>query len=259
MTGEPTTPIAAAHEDAAERLAALNSGAAEARTLTEALAVDQLTLLTAALPLASQELSAEVRAALPLGILKRMGAIGSALHRHLDAEALAALASHPSDTVRGWWCFALAEREDLSIEQLLAAIKPLADDPRFTVREWVWMAIRPRLVEQLDESIAVLATWTTDPSENVRRFASESLRPRGVWATHIDTFKQHPVLGLPLIEPLRSDPAKYVQDSVANWINDASKTSPKWAREVCARWLSESPTPATARIVKRALRTVGAS
>ncbi|WP_461640016.1 DNA alkylation repair protein [Leucobacter sp. BZR 635] len=240
----------------AEHLADLNAGRAQAKTLTEALVIDHCVLLAAACPGASAELIAEVGAAQELGILKRMAAIGSALQQHLAPTELALLAEHPSDTVRGWWCFATAANEALDPAALLAECRPRADDEHFTVREWVWMALRPRLVQDLAGSVALLEPWTQDSSPSVRRFASESLRPRGVWASHIKALKEQPSLGEPLLEPLRADPERYVQDSVANWINDASKTAPDWARELCARWLTESPAAATERIVARALRSL---
>ncbi|MBC9953342.1 DNA alkylation repair protein [Leucobacter sp. cx-42] len=240
----------------AEHLAALNTGKAEARTLTEALVIDHPALLAAAVPDAPSELVFAAEAAQSLGILKRMTAIGQALHEHLGADHIHALTQHRSDTVRGWTCFAIAADSSHSVASLLDAVKPLADDHLFTVREWVWMAVRPRMAEELELSIHELTPWTGEPSANLRRFASESLRPRGVWAKHIAEFKSSPQFGEPLLEPLRSDPHRYVQDSVANWINDAAKDSPEWARAICERWNAESPTAATAYITKRALRSL---
>lgn len=243
-------------EIASDHLAELNAGRVEARTLTEALAIDHRLLLQAAIPDATEELAKAVEIAQNLGILKRMAAIGVALQQELSVNAREALAAHPSDTVRGWMCFATAADTTMDTQTLLSAIQPLADDPCFTVREWVWMSTRPRLVDELTESINLLIPWTEEESANLRRFASESLRPRGVWASHIAVLKQSPAIGEPLLEPLRSDPSRYVQYSVANWINDAAKTNPKWARGLCERWRAESPTAATTRITTRALRSL---
>lgn len=234
----------------------LNSGSAEARTLSEALAIDHRALLAATIPHAPNALVHAVGEAQELGILKRMTAIGAALQRSLSPNDLAQLAHHPSDTVRGWWCFATAADSTRGTQQLLTLSQPLADDPRFTVREWVWMALRPRLTPNLAESIEFLTSWTDHGSANVRRFASEALRPRGVWASHIAILKVNPSLGEPILEPLRSDSSRYVQDSVANWINDAAKSQPEWAQRLCSRWKSESPTSETARITARALRSL---
>ena len=235
-----------------ERLDALNSGRAASRTLAEALAVDQPALLLAVAPDLDPELLVAATAAGRLGILRRMWAMGELLAR-IDS---APLTTHPSDTVRGWVCFAVAHRHESDPGVLLDQLHLFADDEHFAVREWAWMAARPSLVRDLDAGIALLIPWTTHASERIRRFASEALRPRGVWATHVEELKQEPHRGEPLLEPLRSDPSRYVQDSVANWINDAAKTCPDWATELCRRWQEESPTPATSRITKRALRSV---
>lgn len=236
-------------------LEALNAGTAPARTLTEALAIDQSLLLRAVVPEADDDLLAEADRAQSLGIVKRMAHIGAALADRPEVVEVERLASHPSDTVRGWACFLIAAHSSAGPARLLQELRGLADDEHFSVREWVWMAARPTLVSDLDASIDHLADWTHDPSERIRRFASESLRPRGVWATHIAALKETPERGEPILTPLRADPSRYVQDSVANWINDAAKTRPDWALDLCRRWTAAGDSPATERIVKRALRS----
>ena len=116
--------------------------------------------------------------------------------------------------------------------------------------------MRPHLARELDASIAHLAQWTAEPSERLRRFASEALRPRGVWCAHIGALKREPERALPILSPLRSDPSAYVQDSVANWLNDATKDQPDWVRNLCAQWLERAPGDATRRICQRAQRSL---
>lgn len=244
----------------AERLHQLQGGKIATRMLTEALAIDQTVLLRNVLPDAPESLYEAVRVAQSRGILARMQAIGAALHEHLGDTIATHFAQHPSDTVRGWVCFAIAANPSTqTVEMLLPALKTAADDSHFAVREWVWMAARSILSANLTDSIEYLASWTSSDSERIRRFTSEALRPRGVWAKHIAELKTNPELGLPILESLRSDTSRYVQDSVANWVNDASKTRPDWAQLLGARWLHESPTSETRRIVTRGLRSISAT
>ena len=238
----------------AERLALLNGGSVASATLTEGLAIDFAQLLAAAVPAIGAIRLDRMRAQAAEGITKRMALAAQLL---LEANVdLAQLQGHASDTVRGWACFAIAAQAQWSLPQQLAAMRPLADDGHFGVREWAWLALRPHLAASLDDAIGQLAPWTADPSERVRRFACEALRPRGVWCAHIPELKQQPQLALPLLQPLRADPAVYVQDSVANWLNDAAKSQPEWVRSLCAQWLQESPDAATQRICKRAQRSL---
>ena len=236
------------------RLALLNGGSVASATLTEGLAVDFAQLLAAAVPDLGAVRLERMRAQAAAGITKRM-VLAAQLLLEADAD-LAVLQAHPSDTVRGWACFVIAAQAGSTLPQRLAAMRPLADDGHFGVREWAWLALRPHLAASLDEAIRLLAPWTADPSQRVRRFACEALRPRGVWCAHIAQLKEQPQLALPLLQPLRADPAVYVQDSVANWLNDAAKSQPDWVRSLCAQWLLESPVAATARICKRAQRSL---
>lgn len=239
---------------APDLLAALERGETQAATLTECLAVDQIRLLQAVFPELSQPARDRATAASGLGILKRMGAIGALLLGELGTPGIARCQDHASDTVRGWACFMIGAQPGLDLPQRLAAIRPLADDAHFGVREWAWLAVRPHLAADLDGSIAQMAVWATAPSERLRRFASESLRPRGVWCAHIAALKKQPERALPILQALNADPSAYVQDSVANWLNDAAKDQPDWVRDLCGQWQRGQPTAATLRICSRALR-----
>lgn len=176
-----------------------------------------------------------------------------------DAEFHAtwiALSRHRSDVVRSWAGSLLALRIGLPLPRKLELVRDLAADSHMGVRESAWSGVRDAIAADLHLSFRLLGPWVRDPDANLRRFASEVTRPRGVWCRHIPSLKDDPQPGLALLEPLRSDPSKYVRDSVGNWLNDASKSRPEWVQQVCRRWSRESPTPETAAIVRRALRTL---
>lgn len=240
----------------ADVLAQLNRGEIEALTLSESLAIDFATLAKHTFPELPKAVHQAIENGMSLGIVKRMELLGLLLLEHVGFDQIDKIREHPCDTVRGWACYVIGMAPKLTIKQRLQAIQPFADDPHYGVREWAWIAVRPALTIRLEESIDRLALWTSSASVNIRRFAAECLRPRGVWCKHIEELKTRPHLGLPLLEPLYEDAAKYVQDSVANWLNDASKTDPDWVREVCQLWQRQSASVATVRIVKRALRSV---
>ena len=238
------------------RRALLDTGAAEAATLTECLAVDFAALMRAALPDIGEDALAAMQQAAGAGISRRMALAAQLIHQRFGRDIVDALGKHRSDTLRGWACFVIGLGTDRALSDRLAAIRPYADDHHFGVREWAWMALRPHIAADPDAAITLLAAWTADPSERLRRFASEATRPRGVWCAHLRVLRAQPERALPILEPLRADTSRYVQDSVGNWLNDASKDQPDWVRGLCARWASESATPETERICKRALRTV---
>ena len=239
-----------------ELLAELNAGTAATATLAEGLAIDFAALLAAAVPDVPAESVELLRGMAAEGVTRRMDAAGELLLRHLTLDGLPAIAGHASDTVRGWACFVVGRAPKLKLKAKLDLIHPLADDRHFGVREWAWMAVRPHLAANVGHAVKALTPWVKDASPNVRRFASEATRPRGVWCSHIAALKQNPELALPLLEPLKADPAKYVQDSVGNWLNDAAKSQPAWVKALCDRWKEESSADATARICQRALRSV---
>jgi 3-methyladenine DNA glycosylase AlkC len=235
-------------------LAALNAGTLETATLAESLAIDFRTLLQNAAPEVAVPARVDLGRAVPY--TQRLSLVGTLLSEGLGLDGLDRLRAHPSDTVRGWGAYLIAADPGLSLVKRLQLVRPIADDRHFGVRECAWLAVRPHIAADIEEAIRVLTKWTAHRSENVRRFASESTRPRGVWCVHLNELKVDPARALPLLEPLRADPSPYVQTSVANWLNDASKSQPAWVRQLCARWRRESPAEATRRICARALRTV---
>ncbi len=246
----------------------LHAGAIETRSLVEWLALDLALVAENTLPPIMGAANAEAVAAAARasarekrGIAERTRVIGAAIAARLGSGAartkrIDALAQHRSDTVRGWCAYALIGAEGLALGVRLAHARPFAADSHFGVRELAWLAARPALAAEIERAIALLGPWCTERDARLRRFASEATRPRGVWCAHIAKLRAEPALGLPLLEPLRDDPDKYVRDSVGNWLNDAAKDRPDWVRETCARWTRESRTPETAYVVKRALRSV---
>jgi len=239
----------------AEVLAALSQGEIASANLVELLALDQMRLLRGVFPDLSQQALRAAEAACQLGILKRMMAMAALLWVELGEAGMMRCQTHLADTVRGWACFMIGAQPGLDVPARLAAIRPFADDAHFGVREWAQIAVRPHLVQELDTAIEALVPWTASPSENLRRFASEALRPRGVWCAHIVALKRAPERALPILSPLRADVSGYVQDSVANWLNDAAKDHPDWVRTLCGQWLQDEPGSATRRICQRALRS----
>lgn len=250
------------------RLEILNNGLDATTNLNECLQVDQEHLFRVIInPFCNEQLLNKMLSEItanntPSGILSRMKITGKVLADTFTEsstleDVYSCLSQHISDTARGWACFILAQQmPSLSLQELLIYIQSYAKDNHFGVREWAWMAVREKLSSDLTVSIELFSTWVTNPNPLIRRFAVECLRPRGVWCKHITELKTQPEIALSLLEPLKNEPEKYVQDSIANWLNDASKTQPDWVSALCSRWLSESDTPFTQRIVKKALRTI---
>ncbi|HWG92523.1 MAG TPA: DNA alkylation repair protein [Candidatus Thermoplasmatota archaeon] len=245
-----------------EVLRGINEGTMETITLVEMLAADLHTLLTHTLPQtslpqdAAQRVLAVARDAASLGVTARMRTIGAALQAEGGASLRRTLQAHPSDLVRELACMMVEADAALTPGERMDALLPFAADAHMGVREMAWFALRPALAKDVPGWVKRLEPWARHPDPNVRRCAVEVTRPRGVWCAHLPEMIAAPELGLPLLEPNRSHPSRYLQTSVANWLNDASKSKPEWVRGVCERWLEESPTRETAWIVNHATRTL---
>lgn len=228
---------------------ALSQGQLASASLVEGLAIDFSILLQSLVP--NIQFNTD-----ELGILKKMHQAATILAETLGyGPALRLTRLHPSDTVRGISAYLISLTPELSLANRLDAIKDLAADPHFGVREWAWLAMRPHIAANLSLALQLLRPWVESPNLNIRRFAIEILRPRGVWCAHLPELKANPTAALPLLERVKADNHKYVQDSVANWLNDAAKSNPEWVLKICQQW-QQQPNPATLRICKRALRSI---
>ncbi|OJJ22803.1 DNA alkylation repair protein [marine bacterium AO1-C] len=250
-----------------EVLTLLNSGKIETVNLTEWLAIDHLELIKHTfedIGISTKVLTDiydQVANQTKPSTMNTTKLVGSLLYEKYAGSddfqpILKKLSTHQSDSIRCYAPYLIALNDQLTIEEKLDQAKKLVADTHFGVREVVWMALRPGIDKNLDTSIKILSNWATDKDENIRRFTTESTRPRGVWCKHIDALKENPALALPILEPLKSDTVKYVQDSVGNWLNDASKSQPQFVIDLCDQWQQTSPTKETQKIIKRARRTI---
>lgn len=248
-----------------ELLQQLNAGQIETANLVEWLAVDQRLLLENLLK-QNNRLAYLKPILAKIDLLKKQTVntinetIGTGLFEQTtkndDLAFLTVLSKHNADLVRCWATYTIGKNENLNITEMLEQIRPFSADNHFGVREICWLALRAKISQNLTESITILSEWAANDNENIRRFSTEAIRPRGVWCEHIEKLKENPELALPILEQLKSDKAKYVRDSVGNWLNDASKTKPKFVTELCKRWEKESNTKETKYIIKKALRTI---
>ncbi|MBE1555977.1 DNA alkylation repair protein [Sporosarcina limicola] len=250
-----------------EVLVLLNRGEIESVNLTEWLAVNHIFLLRNVLPTLdfdheSEFIVAEMEQQSVETGMKAIRLIGSLLNNVLlekstseKEDFIRKCSIHISDSVRCWAAFMNNNPHD-ALKDKLDYIRPFAADSHFGVREISWMSIREDLAKDIDSSVKWLVEWAKSDDENIRRFSVESIRPRGVWCKHIEILKQEPQKVLPILNLLKSDPSKYVQDSVGNWLNDASKTQPEWVLTLCEQWEKDSVSKATDKIIKKAKRTI---
>lgn len=201
----------------------------------------------------------------PLGLRDRAHAIKEALLADLpgDAPSFEAFVRRCllDRSFSGWMVWPVAEavtaralddRGPARAETFDAALTLLAD---VTGRLTAEFAIRPLLTHDLDRALTAARTWTAHPDEHVRRLASEGTRRYLPWGTRVPGLMTDPRLTLPILHALYRDPSEYVRRSVANHLNDLSRTDPDVVVETAARWLAQ-PDAHTERLVRHALRTL---
>ncbi|MCB9361216.1 MAG: DNA alkylation repair protein [Flavobacteriales bacterium] len=124
----------------------------------------------------------------------------------------------------------------------------------FTQYSTAEFAIRPFIEAYPKEAIQQLLVWSNSENFHVRRLASEGSRPKLPWATPLRKFIADPSPVLPILENLKDDGTLYVRKSVANHLNDISKSQPELVLDIAKRWIGV--TKNTDWIVKHGLRTL---
>lgn len=109
----------------------------------------------------------------------------------------------------------------------LAALKEIT--MRFSAED----AIRRFINAFPRETMRELQKWSNDSHYHVRRLTSEGTRPTLPWSQKIIIA---PEQAIPILDNLFSDETRYVTRSVANHINDISKSDPKLAIATLRRW-----------------------
>lgn len=116
-------------------------------------------------------------------------------------------------------------------------------------------AIRTFLDADLDRTLRTALEWTTHEDEHVRRLASEGTRPFLPWARRVTALTARPDATTDILDALYRDESEYVRRSVANHLNDLSRTDPEHVVEQARKW-SSAPDSNTPKLVRHALRTL---
>jgi len=115
-------------------------------------------------------------------------------------------------------------------------------------------AVRPFIIKHEHRMMEQMYAWSKHENEHVRRLSSEGCRPALPWGQALNSFKKDPAPILPILEQLKTDPSEYVRKSVANNINDISKTHPELVTKLAVSWFGKDKH--TDWIVKHGCRTL---
>lgn len=125
---------------------------------------------------------------------------------------------------------------------------------RYTPLSTAEFVVRPFIIKHEVRMMKQMALWSMHENEHVRRLASEGCRPALPWGQALSSFKKDPSPVLAILEQLKADPSLYVRKSVANNLNDISKTHPDLIAALAKTWYGDEPT--TNWIVKHGCRTL---
>ncbi|MCL2288269.1 MAG: DNA alkylation repair protein [Candidatus Bathyarchaeota archaeon] len=125
---------------------------------------------------------------------------------------------------------------------------------KFTTYWSAEMAVRPFILKHEERMMAQMLLWAKHENEHVRRLASEGCRPALPWAMALPKFKKDPTPIIPILTQLKADPSMYVRKSVANNLNDISKTRPDIFIKIASDWYGKNNH--TNWIIKHGSRTL---
>ena len=116
------------------------------------------------------------------------------------------------------------------------------------------LAVRPFIIKYEERMMEQMYAWSKHENELVRRLSCEGCRPALPWAPALNSFKKDPTPILPILEQLKTDTSVWVRKSVANNLNDISKTHPKLVIKIAKDWYGKNEH--TNWIVKHGCRTL---
>lgn len=151
----------------------------------------------------------------------------------------------------GWFFTSFIELYGLDIENWNISMGALE---RFTQYASSEFAVRPFIINDEKRMMEQMRRWSKSHNEDVRRLSCEGCRPALPWGQALVSFKKDPTPILPILEQLKTDPSIHVRKSVANNLNDISKTHPELVIDIAKKWYGDNEL--TNWIVKHGCRTL---
>lgn len=137
-----------------------------------------------------------------------------------------------------------SENWDISMEALA----------RYTQYSSSEFAVRCFIIKDEKRMMKQMLEWARSDNEYTRRLACEGCRPALPWGQALVSFKQNPEPILPILYQLKNDSSIHVRKSVANNLNDISKSHPDLVIKIAKEWYGENKE--CDWIVKHACRTL---
>ena len=171
-----------------------------------------------------------------LGLKQRIKKVSASLNQCLSGDFEAQLTSLllVHHQFNGLFHYIFSEFvECYGLEFFEASMSALS---QFTQTSSSEFAVRPFIIKYPEKMASQLESWAQSDNEHLRRLASEGIRPKLPWAKHLPEIAQNPQRVKPIIDLLNNDSSRYVQKSVANLMNDLSKTQPQWVLCEIDKW-----------------------